>query len=318
LQNRDIKQLIQERVLVLDGAMGTQIQNLEIPDAAWEGNEGCNELLNVTFREGIAKIHEAYLKAGADIIKTNTFGAIPWVLEDYDIGEKTYALAKAGAQIVAEVCKKFSTPEKPRFVAGDLGPGTKLPSLGHIKYDEMYAGYRQAAEGLIDGGADLFLLETCQDPLQIKAALHACTDVGKEKGKALPIMVSVTIELAGSMLIGFLLSALAIRCMFKQTSAYAFFAPIALLAIPFIDTAAAIIRRRLMGRSIFAVDRGHLHHTLMKQGYSPRISLLWVALLCSTTAAGGVMSLIYQQSEYALVSIALVLIVMIGWRIEQH
>ena len=202
MQNRDIKQLIQERVLVLDGAMGTQIQNLEIPDAAWEGNEGCNELLNVTFREGIAKIHEAYLKAGADIIKTNTFGAIPWVLEDYDIGERTYALARAGAEIVAEACKKFSTPEKPRFVAGDLGPGTKLPSLGHIKYDEMYAGYRQAAEGLIDGGADLFLLETCQDPLQIKAALHACTDVGKEKGKALPIMVSVTIELAGSMLIG--------------------------------------------------------------------------------------------------------------------
>ena len=182
--------------------MGTQIQNLEIPESAWEGNEGCNELLNVTFREGISKIHEAYLKAGADIIKTNTFGAIPWVLEDYDIGSRTYALARAGAEIVRDLCEKYSTPEKPRFVAGDLGPGTKLPSLGHITYDEMYAGYRQAAEGLIDGGADLFLLETCQDPLQIKAALHACSDVGEEKGRLLPIMVSVTIELAGSMLIG--------------------------------------------------------------------------------------------------------------------
>lgn len=119
----------------------------------------------------------------------------------------------------------------------------------------------------------------------------------------------------GSMLIGFVLSALAIRCTFKQHSAYAFFAPVALLAIPFIDTGAAIIRRRLTGRSIFAVDRGHLHHTLMKRGYSPRISLLWVALLCTTTAAGGVLSLLYRQSEYALVSIAIVVIVMIGCRI---
>ena len=120
---------------------------------------------------------------------------------------------------------------------------------------------------------------------------------------------------SGSMLIGFVLSALAIRCMFKQNSLYAFFAPVALLAIPFIDTAAAIIRRRLTGRSIFAVDRGHLHHSLMKRGYSPRISLLWVALLCTTTAAGAVLSLLYHQSEYALVSIGLVLVVMIACKI---
>ncbi len=119
----------------------------------------------------------------------------------------------------------------------------------------------------------------------------------------------------GSMLIGFVLSALAIRCTFKQHSAYAFFAPVALLAIPFIDTGAAIIRRRLTGRSIFAVDRGHLHHTLMKRGYSPQVSLLWVALLCTTTAAGGVLSLLYRQSEYALVSIFIVVVVMIGCRI---
>ena len=202
MQKSNIRELIKERVLVLDGAMGTQIQNLDIPDEAWEGNEGCNELLNTTFKEGISKIHEGYLKAGADIIKTNTFGAIPWVLDDYDMGERTYELAKNGAAIVKALCEKYSTDEKPRFVAGDLGPGTKLPSLGHIKYDEMYEGYTQAAQGLIDGGCDLFLLETCQDPLQIKAALHACSDVAKAKGKDIPIMVSVTIELAGSMLIG--------------------------------------------------------------------------------------------------------------------
>ena len=178
--------------------MGTQIQNLNIPDIAWEDNEGCNELLNVTFSKGISKIHEDYLKVGADIIKTNTFGAIPWVLDDYDIGERTYELSYAGAKIVKELCDKYSTKDKPRFAAGDLGPGTKLPSLGHITYDEMYEGYKKAAMGLYDGGCDLFLLETCQDPLQIKAALHACEDSAPQ----IPIMVSVTIELAGSMLIG--------------------------------------------------------------------------------------------------------------------
>ena len=119
----------------------------------------------------------------------------------------------------------------------------------------------------------------------------------------------------GSMLIGFVLSALAIRCTFKQTSAFAFFAPLALLAIPFIDTAAAIIRRRLTGRSIFAVDRGHLHHSLMKFGYSPRVSLLWVLLLCLTTATGGVLSLIHEQVGYAIASVVIVLLVMLVCRI---
>ena len=198
----DLKSLIKERVLIIDGAMGTQIQNLEIPMDAWEGNEGCNELLNVTFKEGISKIHKDYLNAGADIIKTNTFGTIPWVLDDYDIGERTYELAYAGAKIVKELCDEYSTKDKPRYVAGDLGPGTKLPSLGHISYDEMYDGYKKATLGLIDGGCDLFLLETCQDPLQIKAALHACVDSADEKNVEIPIMVSVTIELSGTMLIG--------------------------------------------------------------------------------------------------------------------
>ena len=119
----------------------------------------------------------------------------------------------------------------------------------------------------------------------------------------------------GSMLIGFLLAAMAIRCTFKQSSAFAFFAPVAFLAIPFIDTAAAIIRRRLTGRSIFAVDRGHLHHSLMKRGYSPRTSLLWVALLSAMTAVGGILSVVNQQSEYAIVSIGLVVIVMLSCRI---
>ena len=119
----------------------------------------------------------------------------------------------------------------------------------------------------------------------------------------------------GSMLIGFLLAAIAIRCTTKQGSAFAFFAPIAFLAIPFIDTTAAIIRRRLTGRSIFAVDRGHLHHSLMKQGYSPKVALLWVILLSTMTAIGGILSLVNEQSEYALVSIGLVILVMLSCKI---
>jgi 5-methyltetrahydrofolate--homocysteine methyltransferase len=197
-----IRDEIKKRVLVLDGAMGTQIQALDIPSSAWEGKEGCNELLNVTLKREIEDIHKNYLSAGADIISTNTFGAIPWVLDDYEIGDRTYELAYEGALRAKRACEEFSTSDKRRFVAGDLGPGTKLPSLGHIDFDEMFEGYRVAVRGLIDGGADLLLLETCQDPLQIKAAILACEDEMEQKGVKLPIMVSVTIELSGTMLIG--------------------------------------------------------------------------------------------------------------------
>jgi 5-methyltetrahydrofolate--homocysteine methyltransferase len=202
-----IKALLKEHILVIDGAMGTQIQDLDIPKEAWidhkgREQEGCNELLIDTAPDLIKRIHKRYAMAGADLIKTNTFGTMPWVLDEYDMGERAYELSQKGAQLVKEVCEAYSTPEQPRFVLGSIGPGTKLPSLGHIHYDEMYEGYKLVALGLIDGGCDIFLLETCQDPLQIKAALHACQDANKERGTDLPIMVSVTIELSGSMLIG--------------------------------------------------------------------------------------------------------------------
>ncbi|WP_406600591.1 methionine synthase [Hydrogenimonas cancrithermarum] len=193
---------MEEKILVIDGAMGTQIQSMEIPDEAWEGKEGCNELLNATAPELIRRIHERYAMSGADLIKTNTFGAMDWVLDEYQIGDRAYELSKKGCELVKSVCEQYSTPDKPRFCLGSIGPGTKLPSLKHIEYDEMYAGYYEMAEGMIDGGVDIFLLETCQDPLQIKAALHACQDAAKEKGVRIPVMVSVTIELSGSMLIG--------------------------------------------------------------------------------------------------------------------
>jgi 5-methyltetrahydrofolate--homocysteine methyltransferase len=204
---KEIKQLLEKKILVIDGATGTQIQNLEIPQTAWLDDkgidqEGCNELLNATAPKLMREVHNAYAKAGADIIKTNTFGTMPWVLDEYQMGERCYELSKLGAEIVKDVCDQYSTPEKPRFVLGSIGPGTKLPSLGHIHYDEMYEGYKLTALGLIDGGCDIFMLETCQDPLQIKSALHACQDANIERGVELPIMVSVTIELSGSMLIG--------------------------------------------------------------------------------------------------------------------
>jgi len=197
-----LQELIKEKILIIDGAMGTQIQALQIPLEKWEGKEGCNELLNVTCKDEISKIHRGYLLAGADIIKTNTFGALPWVLDDYGIGERTYELARAGVSIVKEACLEFSSEDKPRFCAAAFGPGTKLPSLGHIGYDEMYEGYRVAATGAIEGGCDVFLIETAQDPLQIKAALHAIFDAQTSLHVKIPVMVSVTIELSGSMLIG--------------------------------------------------------------------------------------------------------------------
>ncbi len=200
--SQKIEDLIGKKVLIIDGAMGTQLQNSTITKEEWtyEGAdlEGCNELLNLTAPQILTNIHENYAKAGADLISTNTFGSMPWVLDEYQIGQTSYELSKLGAKLVKDVCEKYSTPDKPRYCLGSIGPGTKLPSLGHIKYDEMYDGYKIMAQGLIDGGCDIFLLETCQDPLQIKAALHALTDVSPST----PIMVSVTIELSGTMLIG--------------------------------------------------------------------------------------------------------------------
>ncbi|MEA1916312.1 MAG: methionine synthase, partial [Campylobacterota bacterium] len=174
----------------------------KIPTSAWEGMEGCNELLNVSAPEIMEDIFKAYITSGADLITTNTFGAFSWVLDDYDIAERAYELSKAGAKVVKDAINKYSDSSQKRYVLGSIGPGTKLPSLQHIAYDEMYSGYKDCALGLIDGGVDIFLLETCQDPLQIKAALHACQAAMSQRDVEIPIMVSVTIELSGTMLIG--------------------------------------------------------------------------------------------------------------------
>jgi len=162
--NSDFTKLNQNRVLIIDGAMGTQIQNLNIPKECWGEAEGCNELLNETFSDGIAKIHKAYLTAGADIIKTNTFGSMPWVLDEYGLSKKAYSLSYLGAKIVKEQCEEFSSDDKQRFCAASIGPGTKLPSLGHIEFDEMQSGYEVMIDAVMEGGADLLCLKLAKTP----------------------------------------------------------------------------------------------------------------------------------------------------------
>ena len=205
MQTREyILQTIKKRAMIIDGAMGTQLQSKhsEIPQSAWEDNEGCNELLNVTYPKIISEIYASYLEAGADFIKTNTFGAFKWVLDEYSLGDRSYELAKAGAVLAKAECQKYTKNGDRRLVLGSIGPGTKLPSLAHIGYDEMFEGYTECAKALIDGGVDVFLIETAQDPLQIKALLNAIKEANSAMDSDIPVMVSVTIELSGTMLIG--------------------------------------------------------------------------------------------------------------------
>jgi 5-methyltetrahydrofolate--homocysteine methyltransferase len=196
-------------VIVFDGAMGTnlQVQNLTAEDFGGKEYEGCNEYLVHTKPEAVKIVHRGFLEAGSDVIETDTFGGTSIVLAEYDLADKAYYLNKIAAQLAKEVATEYSTPEKPRFVAGSMGPGTKLPTLGHIDYDTLEAAFTEQAEGLFDGGVDLFIVETCQDVLQIKAALNGIENIFKKKGERRPIMVSVTMEAFGTMLVGSEISA---------------------------------------------------------------------------------------------------------------
>ncbi len=191
-------------VLVFDGAMGTnlQVQELTAEDFGGAEYEGCNEYLVETKPESVATVHRQFLEAGADVIETDTFGGTALVLAEYDLADRAYELNKKAAELARSVTAEFSTPEKPRFVAGSIGPGTKLPTLGHIDFDTLRNAYVEQIEGLYDGGVDLMLVETCQDVLQIKAALNAIEEVFEKKGDRLPLMVSVTMEQMGTMLVG--------------------------------------------------------------------------------------------------------------------
>jgi 5-methyltetrahydrofolate--homocysteine methyltransferase len=193
---------IKSRVVVADGAMGTMIQEAAPSLDDFQGHEGCNEILNVTRPELIASIHAQYLEAGADAIETNTFGANFANLAEYSIVERVYELARAGAEVARVVADEFSTESRPRWVLGSLGPGTKLPSLGHEKFSVLRDAYQDAARGLIEGGVDAILIETVQDLLQAKSAIIGSKRAMKQTGREVALLVSVTIETTGTMLLG--------------------------------------------------------------------------------------------------------------------
>nr|MDA8227091.1 methionine synthase [Desulfitobacterium hafniense] len=199
------EQELGKKILILDGAMGTMLQraNLTAEDFGGSEFEGCNELLNITRPELIQSIHEIYLEAGADIIETNTFGGTSIVLADYGVESRDTELNIAGAKIARVAADSFSTTEKPRFVAGSIGPTNKMLSLtGGITFDEMAEAYYRQVIGLIEGGVDLLLVETSQDTLNAKAAGVGILRAFREKGVELPIMISGTIEATGTTLAG--------------------------------------------------------------------------------------------------------------------
>ncbi len=197
-----ILRVLRERVLVFDGGMGTQLQaaNLTLDDFA--GKEGCNELLVETRPDVVEAIHDRYFTAGADVVETNSFGGLPYVLDEFDLGARAFDLNRMAAAVARRSAAKFTTRERPRFVAGSVGPGTKLVTLGHITTQQLYEAYKVYCAGLIAGGVDCLNIETCQDILQVKLAICAARDAMAEQGREVPIFCTVTIETTGTMLVG--------------------------------------------------------------------------------------------------------------------
>ncbi len=193
---------VRTRVVVADGAMGTMIQAADPTLEDYEGHEGCNEVLNVSRPDIIRSVHDAYLEVGVDAIETNTFGANWSNLSDYGIEDRIRELARAGAALARERADAFATPDHPRWVLGSMGPGTKLPSLGHTTYAHLRATFAEQAAGLLEGGADAVLVETSQDLLQAKAAVTGARDAMAAVGRHVPVVVSVTVETTGTMLMG--------------------------------------------------------------------------------------------------------------------
>ncbi|MFN9646330.1 MAG: methionine synthase [Cyanobacteriota bacterium] len=191
-------------VLVFDGATGTSLQllNLTAEDFGGVALEGCNENLVFSQPDAVRTVHRQFLEAGCDVIETDTFGATSIVLAEYGLEDQAFALNQRAAELARELADAYSTPEKPRFVAGSFGPTTKLPTLGHIGFDVLKASFQEQAEGLMAGDVDLFIVETCQDVLQIKAALMGIEAAFTRLGRRLPLMVSVTMETTGTMLVG--------------------------------------------------------------------------------------------------------------------
>lgn len=201
MESKFLKRL-QEKVIITDGAMGTMIQSVGLSLDDFHGLDGCNEYLVISRPDVIRKIHARYLEVGADVIMTNTFGSSPIVLAEYDIADRAYEISRKAAELAREVADEFTADSFPRFVSGSVGPGTKLVTLGHTSFDEMYASYSIQMKGLLDGGVDLIQIETCQDILQVRCAVVAARDAMQAVGREVPICVTITLETTGTMLVG--------------------------------------------------------------------------------------------------------------------
>ncbi len=216
-----LPEILSRRIAILDGAMGTMIQRYKLVEADYRGErfrdhpkdlKGNNELLQFTRPDVIGEIHEKYLAAGADIIETNTFGATRVAQDDYGLAPLAREMNVAAAQLARAACDKFSTPDKPRFVAGALGPTPRTASISpdvndpaarNVTFDELRAAYREQAEGLLEGGADLILVETIFDTLNAKAAIFALDELMEDSGERLPVIVSGTVtDASGRILSG--------------------------------------------------------------------------------------------------------------------
>ncbi|MGW1499321.1 methionine synthase [Streptomyces mirabilis] len=198
-----LRKALAERVVVADGAMGTMLQAQDPTLEDFENLEGCNEILNITRPDIVRSVHEAYFEVGVDCVETNTFGANHSALGEYDIPERVHELSEAGARIAREVADEFTASTgQQRWVLGSMGPGTKLPTLGHAPYTTLRDAYQQNAEGMIAGGADALIVETTQDLLQTKAAVLGARRAMDATGLVLPLVVSVTVETTGTMLLG--------------------------------------------------------------------------------------------------------------------
>jgi 5-methyltetrahydrofolate--homocysteine methyltransferase len=195
-------QAMSERVVVADGAMGTMLQASDVTLDDFAGHEGCNELLNETRPDVVRAIHDGYLAVGVDCITTNSFGANLANLAEYGLTSKIGELSEASARIARQAADHWAAPGRPRWVLGTLGPGTKLPTLGHVTFAELTGAYTDSAAGLLRGGADAIIVETCQDLLQAKAAVIAARRAIAATGERVPLIVHVTIETTGAMLLG--------------------------------------------------------------------------------------------------------------------
>ncbi len=218
---QNLPEILRQRIVILDGAMGTMIQQYKLTESDYRGArfaahssdvKGNNELLSLTRPDVISEIHEQYLAAGADLIETNTFGATSIAQDDYGLPELAYEMNLVSAQLAKKACEKFSTPDKPRFVAGAFGPQPKTASISpdvndpgarNVNYEQLRTAYYEQAKGLLDGGADVFLVETIFDTLNAKACLFAIEQLFEDTGERLPVLISGTVtDASGRILSG--------------------------------------------------------------------------------------------------------------------